>query len=1054
MSEWSLLLNEIAGKRRGCDLVVDSLVEHGVDVIFGLPAESINALFDAARKNGSLRVITVRHEGNAALMASAFGKLTGRPAAVTATNGPGATHLVVGCRDAWVEGAPVVVVPGAVRHALEGTGAFQEVDSAALLSSMAVSAHTAASVSGLARLGELVERASTQRAPVVLSVAPEVLTARTRDRPRPRSSVVEGIWQPEPTVLERAIRLLKVAERPAMLLGDLGNAPAGLIDWLRGLQPASRIVMDPTALWSPGWGDLKAARRLTAEGSTRAVLDDADLIVVVGDLPAGRLPDGPAHIVHLTDRPQTASLCDAVVHSVCGAVPEALQWQLADRLLRDDLHPPAPVARTTGYAAAALNDIVPANAAVALEPGYVTTLAFDALEEKDRRFTGSAEAATTGYAIPAALGARLALPDRPACAIVDERGWLEGHVELLSSRKHGLGVSVVVLAAFDAVDAVREQGAALGLRVVSPRDGQPLGPDSVVVLPYAGVRGGVPSVGGEIPALVGEAALELGVPYLTVVPPDADAEYAESVGMSASGIAKSGDIAPVLYLDAEVDFTRQLNGIFDAAFDRAPLVVVTVEQGWHTDSRSVLRQAAHAVIDVDRAADVRRAVVEAHAVAQRLSAVVHVRAVVPGYRGFRRSAAGRAGTAVATLSAPSRELARIEAVFRGAEHPVILVGGGGAVAAEEVAALARRWSAPVVATMRGGPQVDLIAHFRGYVGSSGHAAANKLLRDADAVLVLGVSSRGAAFELVPPRASIIDVNTDTEPLHARGGDICVRADVATLVRQILDSPSSGAPRDGRWSAAAPDPREHDLLAAESTPTLRGELRPSFIIRVLDRCAEAHPGKVGWTADVGLNTLWLYRFRRSHRTTLWTGNFATMGFAMPAAVANSARWGCPTIAVTGDGGAAMMLPALGKLRGGEPPVLVVVLNNSGLGAIRYEQEIMGWPEYNSAFCASDFAQYAVASGWAGRRVTTAAELNSAVAEFFREPRPMLIDVVCSADEAPVPALLPSAPRVASMAFAWVRQGRKGWNSATATLGGLRSRWTTPTPQQTDRSSTQA
>jgi thiamine pyrophosphate-dependent acetolactate synthase large subunit-like protein len=338
----------------------------------------------------------------------------------------------------------------------------------------------------------------------------------------------------------------------------------------------------------------------------------------------------------------------------------------------------------------------------------------------------------------------------------------------------------------------------------------------------------------------------------------------------------------------------------------------------------------------------------------------------------------------------------------------------------QVAALARRWAAPVVATMRGGPQVDTIPHFRGYVGSSGHVAANKLLRDADAVLVLGVSSRGAAFELLPPRASIVDVNTDPEPLHARGGDICLRADVATLVRQILDAPSS-APRDGR-SAAAPDPREHDLLAAESTPTLRGELRPSFVIRVLDRCAEAHPGKVGWTADVGLNTLWLYRFRRSHRTTMWTGNFATMGFAVPAAVANSAHWGCPTIAVTGDGGAAMMLPALGKLRGGEPPVLVVVLNNSGLGAIRYEQEIMGWPEYNSAFCDSDFAQYAVASGWAGRRVTTAAELNAAVAEFFREPRPMLIDAVCSADEAPVPALLPSAPRVASMAFA-LRDGAR-------------------------------
>lgn len=1060
MSEWSLLLNEVVGKRRGCDLVVDSLVEHGVDVIFGLPAESINALFDAARKNSSLRVVTVRHEGNAALMASAFGKLTGRPAAVTATNGPGATHLVVGCRDAWVDGSPMVVLPGAVRHALEGTGAFQEVDSAGLLGSMAASAHTAASVDGLARLGSLIARATARRAPIVLSVAPEVLTAGTRGRPRPRAAVLAGVWRPEQAVLERASRLLEDAERPAMLLGDLRNAPAGFVDRLRDLKPTSTIVMDPAAMQSPGWGDLTAARCREAGGSSRAAVEEADLVVVVGDLPATWLPQCPAHIVHLTDRPPTSPLSDdALALALCGAVPQGLQQQLDDRfLLVDHVCPPVSAGRD-GRSAAVLDDLLPGDATVALEPGRVTTLAFDALEERDRLFTGSFEAGTVGYAIPAALGAKLAFPDRPACAVVDGRGWLEGHMELLSSRKHGLGVSVIVVATADVLPTVHQQAASLGLRVVSPQDGHPLPPDSVVVLPDGAVCGeelSTHSGRGEIAALVTLAAQELGAPFLTVdrrqrTRPEATAEvdYAESVGMYASGIAKSGDVVPVLCLESEVDFLRQLNGIYDAAFDRAPLVVVTVEQGWHADSRSVLKQAAHVVVDVDRVDDVRRAITDAHAVAHRFHVVVHVRVAVSGYTGVHWSSPGRVVPAAAAPSAPSDVLARIEELFLAAERPVIVVGGG--AAGVEVTALAQRWAAPIVATMRGGRGVDTAPLFRGYVGSSGHAVANKLLRNADAVLVLGLSSRGAAFELLPARASIVDVNVDPEPLHARGGDICVCADAATLIRQILDVPRNGAPRHSRLGEPTSDPRELDWRAAESTPTLRGELRPSFVIRVLDRCAEAYPGEVGWTADVGLNTLWLYRFRRSHRTTLWTGNFATMGFSVPAAVACAARRGCPAVAVTGDGGAGMMLPALSSLGGSNPPVLVVVLNNSGLGAIRYEQEIQGWPEYNSAFCDSDFARYAVASGWAGRRVTTDAGLEAAVAEFFRSPRPMLIDAVCSADEAPVPALLPSAPRVASMAFSWVRQGRKGWSSAGATLAGLRNRWNAPTFPHQDRSS---
>lgn len=218
-------------------------------------------------------------------------------------------------------------------------------------------------------------------------------------------------------------------------------------------------------------------------------------------------------------------------------------------------------------------------------------------------------------------------------------------------------------------------------------------------------------------------------------------------------------------------------------------------------------------------------------------------------------------------------------------------------------------------------------------------------------------------------------------------------------------------------------------AIAQKPTLAGELRPSYVVRQLDENLASDHG-FAFTGDVGINTLWLFRYRRHHSSTVWSRNFATMGFGLPAALARAQLTGKPTVAVVGDGGMGMSMGAITP--GCESPVLCVILNNRGLAAIRYEQEFFGWPEFESGFINPDFAALARARHWDGRKITTRQELQKAIDDFITCPAPMLLDVICTQNEPPMPALTPRPVRVVSALFAWARQGRKGLISARSVL----------------------
>lgn len=270
--------------RTGGRILVDQLAVHGTELAFGVPGESYLAVLDALR-DSSVRYVTCRHEGGAANMAEAYGKLTGRPGVCLVTRGPGATQASVGVHTAFQDATPMLLLIGQVaRDALERE-AFQEVDYRRMLGPMA---KWVAQVEHAARLPELIARAfrvatSGRPGPVVLALPEDMLV---EDADVPDASPF-GPAQAEPgsAELDRLRALLDGAERPLVLVGGqpwTAEAAVQLATWCEasGLPVASAWrCQDHVDNLSPAYAGhlgLGADPRLVAR------LRDADVLLVVG----------------------------------------------------------------------------------------------------------------------------------------------------------------------------------------------------------------------------------------------------------------------------------------------------------------------------------------------------------------------------------------------------------------------------------------------------------------------------------------------------------------------------------------------------------------------------------------------------------------------------------------------------------------------------------------------------------------------------------------------------------------------------------------------------
>jgi len=231
--------------RNGGQLLVQSLVALGARKAFGVPGESFLAVLDALHDTrGSLDFITCRHEGGAAFMAAAWGKLTGAPGLCLVTRGPGVTNAAIGIHTAMQDSAPMIVFVGQVGTDMRGREAFQEIDCRAMFGTVA---KWAVEIDDADRLPETLARAWTtaltgRPGPVVVALPENMLTRLTEAAPLTGAARIHEPG-PGPAAVDEACALLARSQRPVLLVGGVNWTAQGRADLHRFAEGAGIPVL-------------------------------------------------------------------------------------------------------------------------------------------------------------------------------------------------------------------------------------------------------------------------------------------------------------------------------------------------------------------------------------------------------------------------------------------------------------------------------------------------------------------------------------------------------------------------------------------------------------------------------------------------------------------------------------------------------------------------------------------------------------------------------------------------------------------------------------------
>jgi len=459
------------------DVMAETMVNWGVRHVFGMVGHSNLGLADALRRQeeaGRLTYIGIRHEGAAAFAASAYGKLTGRPAACLTIAGPGATNLLTGLWDANVDRSPVLALTGQVDTQVLGPGAFQEVDLSAAFGKVARWTQPVLETSKHAELMTLAcKHAVLEQGPAHLIFPDEVQTLPAGDSPAsgPDGRLTQLEIGPPAPALEHALNLITTARRPVIIVGHGAHFHSDQVIAL-----AERIGA-PVITTFKAKGQIAddhplACGVLGRSGTPVAswFMNEADLLIVLGAsfsnhtgiYPGKRIIQvdldplqlGKFHPVEVPVWGEIGvvldSLCQRLATPPADRVdqrPEvAERWAIwrtekASRE-RDD--------RGQGVNSAAvfatLGRHVPNDAVIAVDVGnhaYSFGRYFECKPGQSVLMSGYL--GSIGFGYPAAVGAWAAAPDRAIFAVTGDGGFAQYMAELLTAVKHNMKITHVLL---------------------------------------------------------------------------------------------------------------------------------------------------------------------------------------------------------------------------------------------------------------------------------------------------------------------------------------------------------------------------------------------------------------------------------------------------------------------------------------------------------------------------------------------------------------------------------------------------------------------------------
>jgi acetolactate synthase-1/2/3 large subunit len=297
-------------RRTAAHLLVDCLAAEGCEYVFSVPGEETMDILEALFHTDLIRHITTRHEQGAAFMADVHGRLTGRAAVAMATLGPGATNLLTGIADAYLDRAPMVAITGQASSEALHKEAHQVVDIVRMFQPVTKWNTRIERPDAIPEIVRKAFRVATPRSPVHYIELPENL-GFSRRMPPPLTP--GRTYFPEPTdeAIEHAARLIAASNRPLILAGN-GVLRRGASDALRAFAKGLHVPVAVTFMGKGAVDDLShlslMAVGLQARDHVLTGFDRADLVVSVGyDLveyaPSRWNPDGAKRIVHIDTQP-------------------------------------------------------------------------------------------------------------------------------------------------------------------------------------------------------------------------------------------------------------------------------------------------------------------------------------------------------------------------------------------------------------------------------------------------------------------------------------------------------------------------------------------------------------------------------------------------------------------------------------------------------------------------------------------------------------------------------------------------------------------------------
>ena len=468
----------------GGEIVVQSLIDEGVEFLFGYPGGAVLHLYDAIFHQQEVKHILVRHEQAAVHSADAYARSTGKPGVVLVTSGPGATNAVTGIATAHLDSIPMVIISGQVGTPVIGSDAFQEVDMVGItrpcvkhnflvkdLADLAITMKKAFHVATTGRPGPVVVDVPKDITDPYIKIPyeyPETISMRSYN------PVVKG----HTGQIKKAVDLLLKAQRPMIYAGGgviLGNGSDELTEFARLLgYPVTNTLM---GLGGYPATDKQFVGMLGMHGTYEAnmAMHESDVIIAVGarfdDRVTGKLDEfcPYAKIVHIDIDPSSISKTVKVDVPIVGQVTDVLKemiklinaseikvdekalqawWSQVDKWREVNC---LEYDRESGlikpqYVVEQLYQVTKGDAFVTSDVGQHQMFASQYYHfDKPRRWINSGGLGTMGFGLPAAIGVKLAHPEADVACITGEASIQMCIQELATATQYRTPVKIINL---------------------------------------------------------------------------------------------------------------------------------------------------------------------------------------------------------------------------------------------------------------------------------------------------------------------------------------------------------------------------------------------------------------------------------------------------------------------------------------------------------------------------------------------------------------------------------------------------------------------------------